>query len=361
MIYDNVRPTLFNISKWLRSTFVANFALGVLQVDLHRPDAGWITKSDPNSFAWLSEHFRVYNLFVSGLEKNWEGEPFLLELKRCVDSSEYTSEEVAAEYGELDDQAMKALRRLPCIFAYEGYVRKNPKFGRILSLTKHSGRIRIEYQIEQLEAFIDAADLEYSLKFALDIDDLEMNRTHWAVKNIDLERELRKCGIKLPGWTKTKTAIVDVSTHRFAVALSFAGEFRNYVGRVAAELEPLLGSNACFFDENYKSQLARASLDTLLQDIYRNRSELLVVFLCHNYKTKEWCGIEFKAIRDIFLNKKIYERVMFVRMEPCEVEGVFDSDGYIDGQKHSAEELAGFIEERVTLLRGVTDAENNSE
>ena len=90
------------------------------------------------------------------------------------------------------------------------------------------------------------------------------------------------------------------------------------------------------------------SLDTLLQDIYRNRSRLIVVFLCEKYQEKEWCGIEIRAIREIIKERE--QRVMFIKMDEGKVDGVFSTDGYIDGRKHTPTEMAGYIQERVSLL-----------
>ena len=52
------------------------------------------------------------------------------------------------------------------------------------------------------------------------------------------------------------------------------------------ELEARIDANVYFYDNNYVSQLARPSLDTLLQDIYRNRSKLIVVFSGEDYQRK---------------------------------------------------------------------------
>jgi hypothetical protein len=120
------------------------------------------------------------------------------------------------------------------------------------------------------------------------------------------------------------------------------------VKSIAAELEVKLGPNTYFYDNNYKSQIARPSVDIVLQDIYRNRSKLVVVFLCKRYQDKEWCGIEFRAIREI-IKARDHHKVMFVKMDDGKVEGVFSTDGYIDGQSHSPTEVAGFILERVSL------------
>jgi len=100
----------------------------------------------------------------------------------------------------------------------------------------------------------------------------------------------------------------------------------------------MLGPDRYFYDNNYKAQLARPSLDVLLQDIYRNRSKLIVVFVGSDYRRKEWCGIELRAIREILLERG-YERIMFVRLDDGEVEGVFRTDGYVDARHHSHRRL----------------------
>ena len=77
---------------------------------------------------------------------------------------------------------------------------------------------------------------------------------------------------------------------------------------------------------------------------------LVVVFLCTGYQNKKWCGIEFRAIREIITNRE-NERVMFVKMDEGIVKGVFETDGYIYGQRYTPQELARFIQERIGLCR----------
>ncbi len=141
---------------------------------------------------------------------------------------------------------------------------------------------------------------------------------------------------------------VDVTKAIFDVALSFPGEEREYARTVADRLSLRLGRNRVFYDDFYKSQLARPNLDTLLQDIYRNRSSLVVAFLCEAYSQKEWCGIEFRAIREI-IKERDDTKVMFVKHDNCKVEGVFSTDGYINANAHTPVEVAGLILERVGL------------
>jgi len=288
----------------------------------------------------------MYNLLVSGNDESWEGEDFSLEVSRCA--REYTDKEITEQYADFTPEQVEKIRRFPCIFAYETQCKKNPKFGIIREIVKRHGKVKIEYEIVNLEKFIFHDEM-LEMSFDLDISEWEMNRTHWAIKDINLPKELARKGIKLPRWARTEEKAVDITKHNFDVALSFPGEVRKYVESVAVQLEREIGPNSYFYDNNYKAQLARPSLDTLLQDIYKNRSRLIVVFLCTKYQEKEWCGIEFRAIREI-INAREHERVMYIKMDDGDVEGVFRSDGYVDGNLHTSKEVAEFIRERVELL-----------
>jgi hypothetical protein len=288
----------------------------------------------------------MYNLLVSANQDAWDGDPWQIELGRCV--REYTDTAITKRLGELDASAVAELKRLPCVFAYETPNEKVPKFGVLRDITKRQGEVRIDYDIQPVDPFLTAESLA-ALSFELDIGKWELNRTHWAVKDINLPKELRGHGITLPPWARDVTKAVDITTHSFDVALSFPGEVRPLVEKIALELERLIGPNSYFYDNNYVSQLARPSLDILLQDIYRNRAKLVVVFLGSDYQNKDWCGVEFRAIREIMMGKE-HKRIMFIRTDDGNVEGVFKTDGYVDARKFSARDIATFINERAALV-----------
>ena len=289
----------------------------------------------------------MHNLLVSGHHESWRGEPWQIEIGRCV--NEYTDSEIVEKYGTLDNFAIAELTRFPCIFAYESFNRLPPHFGVIRDVTKRQGQLRLEYELQACDPFLTADDLE-SMKFELDIGKWELNRTHWAVKDVNLPKELKPRGVLLPAWVGEVGKGVDLSTHEFDVALSFPGEARELVENVAVELERLIGPNTYFYDNNYVSQLARPSLDTFLQGIYRDRSKLIAVFLSADYQRKDWCGIEFRAIRDIIFARE-HQRIMFIRTDDGNVDGVFATDGYVDARKFAPAKIAEFIHERSKLLK----------
>lgn len=287
----------------------------------------------------------MYNLLVSSSAESWDGEPFRLEIGRCV--REFTEDAIIKSYGNLTKTQVNTIRRFPCIFAYEAFCKKDPKFGLIREITKRQGQVRIDYEIKELDRFLSHTELS-EMSFDLDIGKSEMSRTHWAIKKVNLAMELEATGIILPAWARGDGRAVDLTKHEFDVALSFPGEIREYVKSIALELERILGPNSYFYDDNYTAQLARPSLDTLLQDIYY-RSKMIVVFLSKAYQEKEWCGIEFRTIKEIIMERK-YERVMFVKMSEGDIQGVLKTDGYIDGHRYSPQEIARFIQDRLMPL-----------
>jgi hypothetical protein len=135
---------------------------------------------------------------------------------------------------------------------------------------------------------------------------------------------------------------------RFRVALSFPGERRGFVGKVAESLVKEFGKEEVFYDKNFEAELARLDLDTYLQGIYHKDSELIVVFLCAEYEKKEWCGLEWRAIRDLIKNKKAWE-IMFVRFDDAEIPGAFSIDGYVSAEGREPEEIAKRIVERYRI------------
>lgn len=287
----------------------------------------------------------MYNLFVSADENSWDGNPFEIDLSRCI--REYTDREIVEKYQDLTEAIIGEIKRFPCLFSYEDQCEKSPKFGLIRNVIKRRNLVLIEYDIIEIDSFLTFQDLK-DLSFKLDITGWELNRTHWAIKNINLAEELYVKGIRLPLGITRDSKSVDITKHIFDVSLSFPGDVREYVESVAKHLERQIGPNSYFYDNNYKAQLARPSLDVLLQEIYRDRSKLIVVFIGEKYQDKKWCGVEFKAIRDLLLDKK-HEKIMYIRMDDGKVDGILNTDGYIDATKHQPEEIANFIVERTEL------------
>lgn len=144
---------------------------------------------------------------------------------------------------------------------------------------------------------------------------------------------------------------MDSRQKRFDVALSFPGEHREFVRRVAERLSERLGRERVLYDAYYEAEFALIDLDTYLQRLYHDESELIVVFLSAHYERKEWCGLEWRAIRDV-IKRRRESTVIPVRFDNTEIPGLFSNSGYIWVGEREPEEVADLILQRLDFERG---------
>jgi TIR domain len=137
-----------------------------------------------------------------------------------------------------------------------------------------------------------------------------------------------------------------LNTKRFQVALSFAGEHRSFVEGVAEQLSRNLGQNRVFYDRYYEAELARPNLDIYLTKIYQEDTDLIAIFLCSNYAQKEWCGLEWRVVRDVLKRRRDSE-IMSFKFDDIVIEGLLSIDGYIDIGNRTPEEVAYLILQRI--------------
>ena len=149
---------------------------------------------------------------------------------------------------------------------------------------------------------------------------------------------------------------------RFLVALSFPGEKRDFVRDVAECLGEALGRKRVFFDEWYEAELARANLDTYLQDIYGEHSDLVVPFFCADYEKKPWCcRVEWPAIRAaLTFDGRGDDYLMAMRFDDAPVKGFLKVHGYSDIGDRTSEAMADLILERLRVM-GLHGSSGNDE
>lgn len=137
---------------------------------------------------------------------------------------------------------------------------------------------------------------------------------------------------------------------RFSVALSFAGEQRGFVKRVANLLAESLCKHRVLYDVFLEAEFTRMNLDQKLQDLYRDESDLIVLIVCGAYDEKSWCGLEWRAIR-AKLPGEDPRRLMVLSMDgelPAGIYGTIDGLIKIDAADpdREAERLRDRIVER---------------
>ena len=130
----------------------------------------------------------------------------------------------------------------------------------------------------------------------------------------------------------------------YDVALSFAGEDRDYVERVAKLLRDS-GINV-FYDKFEKATLWGRNLADHLGEIYGKRSRFVVIFISTYYPTKSWPTHERQnaQARAIKENKVI---LLPARFDDTEIPGLPSTTGYIDLRQTTPEELVILIKQKL--------------
>lgn len=115
---------------------------------------------------------------------------------------------------------------------------------------------------------------------------------------------------------------------RFLVAFSFAGEQRDLVLSVAEAVENILGEGTVFYDDWFEYYIAGHDADITLQEIYTERSALVVVCVSEHYGNKPWTQTEHEAVRSLLMkirnseDKRQRSRILPLRVGDGDVKGI---------------------------------------
>lgn len=128
----------------------------------------------------------------------------------------------------------------------------------------------------------------------------------------------------------------------YEVALSFAGEDRAYVKRVAKALREM--KLRVFYDEYENVTLWGKDLYVHLDEIYSKQAKYCVAFLSEHYKRKLWTNHERESAQARAFEERA-EYILPVKLDETEIPGVRNTVGYIG--KLPPKRLAELIFEKV--------------
>lgn len=130
----------------------------------------------------------------------------------------------------------------------------------------------------------------------------------------------------------------------YQVALSFAGEERDYV-QVVAEGLTRLGITH-FLDSENEEDLWGKNLPEYFDWVFSRGSEYVVVFVSEHYAAKSWTRLELRsAVARALLEKNEY--ILPVRFDQAHLDGIPDTTCYIDLEGKTPERLAAMIANKV--------------
>jgi hypothetical protein len=140
---------------------------------------------------------------------------------------------------------------------------------------------------------------------------------------------------------KSTDASGERSAHSLAteydVALSFAGENRDYVERVAAKLKEL--GVRVFYDKFEEVELWGKNLADHLGRVYASGSRFVVMFVSKYYAAKAWPTYERQQAQAKAIQQKT-EFVLPVRFDDTEIPGLTSSVAYLDARSCTPEDIA---------------------
>ena len=156
------------------------------------------TRNAPNTTFTLNTDY--YNLFVIGTETFSDGH-FIVPKDRAL--TESMTPENKAQFSALSDEAIARIRTFPSIFASENhYYGKTDDdhqaiFGIVKEVRIQDNGIKIHFQSlwpipqQRLNEIIFQLAIDGTTSFN------ELDRTHWAIKRVNLIEELRAAGISV--------------------------------------------------------------------------------------------------------------------------------------------------------------------
>ena len=134
--------------------------------------------------------------------------------------------------------------------------------------------------------------------------------------------------------------------NNYEVALSFAGEQREYVGEVAQALQKF--GISVFYDEFEKINLWGKDATEELQAVYEHRADRVVLFISKEWVEKVWPQHERRAALSGAIQKP-GEYILPVRFDDTPVPGLPSSMIYLHAKDHSPAELASLIAEKIGI------------
>jgi hypothetical protein len=148
-----------------------------------------------------------------------------------------------------------------------------------------------------------------------------------------------------------RVSTVGRNIRRFRVALSFAGEKRQFVDQVARILAHRFGEAKVLYDKFHEAEFARSDLGIYLPRLYNHDSDLVVVVACPDYDQKPWTGLEWVAIHDLLKQRKESD-VMLCRFKYAQVRGLYSTAGFVELDNINPSQAVSLILQRLALNEG---------
>jgi hypothetical protein len=125
--------------------------------------------------------------------------------------------------------------------------------------------------------------------------------------------------------------------YKYDIALSFSGDDREYVEKVAQTLKD--NGVTVFYDMFEEIDLWGKDLGIHFDFVYRKSAKYCIPFISSSYKDKIWTNHEIKTAISRAINSN-EEYILPARFDDTEIDGIRPTIGYLDLRKLTPDQLA---------------------
>jgi hypothetical protein len=133
-------------------------------------------------------------------------------------------------------------------------------------------------------------------------------------------------------------------SHRFDVAVSFAGPEREYAEELAVRARA--AGLEVFYDDFYIEQLWGKDLVAFFDRVFRKEARYCVMFISKEYAARMWCIVERRSAL-ARLAEDGDEYVLPIRIDDTDIDGLPPTIGHISLREHSIEEIADLLSKKL--------------
>ena len=134
-----------------------------------------------------------------------------------------------------------------------------------------------------------------------------------------------------------------IENYQYDVALSFAGENREYVEEVATFLKSY--GVKVFYDKFEQADLWGKNLYDHLNDVYKNKAKYTIIFISDSYAKRQWTNHERKSAQARAF-KESKEYILPIKFDDTEISGLDETVAYLDANIYSPKEVSKIFLEK---------------
>lgn len=142
-------------------------------------------------------------------------------------------------------------------------------------------------------------------------------------------------------------AVSKSGEEKYDVAISFAGEDRNYAEQLANKLSEKQVN--VFYDSFEQADLWGKNLYDYLSTVYSEKSKFCVMLLSKHYESKLWTNLERKSAQARAFREN-REYILPIRIDDTKITGIHETVGYIDIKSHPVDEIVKMIMKKLKTI-----------